>query len=82
MAQVGADGYGEANASFNTVRNIAAAMGIAIAVAVIGDRLRPDPSAAYDRVFIAFGLSAVACLVVLALVYPRVSTARRPDNRA
>ena len=76
MARVGADRYGEANAAFNTMRNVAAAIGIALTVAVIGDRLRADPAAAYDRVFAALGASALACFAVLVVVYPRSSRAR------
>ena len=43
LSQVDADVYGEVNAAFNTVRNIAGALGIAIAVAIIGDPDRPTP---------------------------------------
>lgn len=76
MSQVGADLYGQANAAFNTVRNIAGAMGIAIAVAVIGDPGRADVLDAYRRAFVAFTLSAAACWVVLMFLYPRVARAR------
>lgn len=71
VSRVGADHYGEVNAAFNTVRNVAGALGVAIAVALIGDRNRPDVLAAYDRVFWTFLGAAVACWLVLLFVYPR-----------
>jgi len=71
LSQVSADLYGEVNAAFNTVRNIAGALGIAIAVAIIGDPDRADPVAAYDRVFWAFTGAVVACWLLLFFLYPR-----------
>ncbi len=71
LSRVGADFYGEVNASFNTVRNIAAALGVAIAVAVIGDKDRADVVAAYDRVWWVFLSTVIACWLVLFFVYPR-----------
>jgi nitrate/nitrite transporter NarK len=70
LSQVSADYYGEVNASFNTIRNIAGALGIAIAVSILGDAHRPDALAAYHRVFWAFVAAVVACWLVLFLVYP------------
>ncbi len=78
LARVGPDFYGEVNASFNTVRNIAAALGIAIAVSLIGDKNRPDAVAAYDRVFWAFTVSVIGCWLVLFFVYPRVARRHAP----
>lgn len=71
--RVDPDLYGEVNASFNTVRNIAGALGIAVAVTIIGKAGRPDPLAIYERVFAVFSVSVALCWLVLALVYPRVS---------
>ena len=71
MSQVGADLYGQANAAFNTVRNIASAMGIAIAVAVIGEPGRSDVLAAYRRTFIVFAVLASLCFLTLAFLFPR-----------
>ncbi len=70
MAQVTPDAYGEVNAAFNTVRNIAGALGIAIAVAILGSPDRPDVLAAYDHVFWTFTASVLACWVVLVVAYP------------
>jgi EmrB/QacA subfamily drug resistance transporter len=77
MSQVGADLYGQANATFNTVRNIAAAMGIAVTVAVLGDPGRPDALDAYRRVFLVFAGVSAACWLVLVLLYPRAPRAPR-----
>jgi EmrB/QacA subfamily drug resistance transporter len=71
VARVSADLYGEVNAAFNTVRNIAGALGIAIAVAIVGDPQRRDVIAAYDRVFWAFTAAVVSCWAVLFFLYPR-----------
>jgi predicted MFS family arabinose efflux permease len=71
--RVTADLYGEVNASFNTVRNIAGALGIAVAVTMIGKSNQPDPIGVYHRVFTVFAVSVALCWAVLALVYPRVS---------
>ncbi|MCC6433841.1 MAG: MFS transporter [Acidimicrobiales bacterium] len=73
LSRVGADFYGEVNASFNTVRNVAGALGVAVAVAIIGDADRGDAVAAYDRVLYTFLASMVACWAVLLLLYPRRS---------
>ncbi|MFN0091358.1 MAG: MFS transporter [Acidimicrobiales bacterium] len=71
VSRVSSDYYGEVNAAFNTIRNIAGALGIAIAVSIIGSPDRPDAAAAYDRVFLAFTGSVVACWLVLFFVYPK-----------
>jgi EmrB/QacA subfamily drug resistance transporter len=78
MSHVSANAYGEVNAAFNTVRNIAGALGVAIAVVILGDPGRSDVVAAYHRVFLAFTASVVACWLVLFFVYPRVP---RPARR-
>ena len=74
MAQVGPDLYGEANAAFNTVRNVAAAVGIAVTVAVVGQARGGDALGGYDRAFLAFGASAALCWLVLVSLHPRVGS--------
>lgn len=73
MSRVSADLFGEVNAAFNTVRNIAGALGIAVAVAIVGDIKRVDIMAAYHRVFWVFLVSVSLCWAVLFFVYPQVS---------
>lgn len=75
LRRVSADLYGEVNASFNTVRNIAGALGIAVAVTIIGKGGRPNPVAIYNRVFAVFLVSVALCWLVLAFAYPRASRA-------
>jgi EmrB/QacA subfamily drug resistance transporter len=75
LSRVGADFYGEVNASFNTVRNVAAALGVAIAVAIVGDPGRDDVIAAYDRAWWTILGFGAACWLVLYLLYPRRATA-------
>jgi predicted MFS family arabinose efflux permease len=77
VSRVGPDFYGEVNATFNTVRNVAGALGVAIAVAIIGEAGRADVLAAYDRVFGTFLSSMVACWLVLLVLYPRRAAADR-----
>lgn len=74
IRHVSADYYGEVNAAFNTIRNIAGALGIAIAIAIIGEPDRADRLAAYDRVFWVFVVSAIASWALLAFAYPRSET--------
>jgi len=90
LSRVGPDYYGEVNASFNTVRNVAAALGVAVAVAIIGKPGRPDPLAAYDRAFWASVICGLGCWLVLFFLYPRRSSepaspappSVRPDRSA
>ena len=59
--------FGEVNASFNTIRNLAAAIGTAGGIAIIGASSRPDALAAYERANIFFaswvGLSFVTVAI-------------------
>jgi len=82
VSRVGADFYGEVNASFNTVRNVAAALGVAIAVAIVGDSHRPDVLAAYDRAFWTILGFGAACWLVLFLLYPRRANPGASDATA
>jgi MFS family permease len=72
VSRVSADLYGEVNASFNTIRNIAAALGIAVAVTIVGPADRADALAAYRRAFIVLAVAVALCWVVLRFVYRRV----------
>jgi len=72
VSRVAPDLYGEVNAAFNTVRNIAAALGIAVAVAVVGPADRLDPLPAYRLAFVVLSISVAACWAVLRFVYRRV----------
>ena len=72
MAQVHPDAFGEVNAAFNTVRNIAGALGIALAIAILGDTSTATLDD-YEHVFLFFMVAVVACWLVLFFVYPRVS---------
>jgi hypothetical protein len=66
------DAFGEVNAAFNTVRNIAGALGIALAIAILGDTSTAGLED-YEHVFMFFMAAVVACWLVLFFVYPRVS---------
>ena len=62
--------YGEVNAGFNTVRNLASGMGVAVAVAILGDAdtITFDR---FDRFFFVFALFAAIPAVVINGFYPR-----------
>lgn len=79
--RVDADLYGEVNASFNTIRNIGGALGIAVAVSVLGSAAVPDSIASYKLTFGVFAACVAACTLVLWLIYPRVSAAHQPPVR-
>jgi MFS family permease len=70
IRQVPAAVYGEANAAFNTVRNVAGAVGIAAALAIVGPRDRPDPMAAYDRVWLCSFVAVTLGMLTVVLLYP------------
>jgi hypothetical protein len=72
VARVSPDLYGEVNASFNTIRNIAAALGIAVAVTIVGPADRADPLTAYRHTFIVLAVPVALCWAVLRFAYRRV----------
>jgi MFS family permease len=69
--------YGEINASFNTIRNLAAAIGTAISIAIIGSADRPDPLDAYRAANTFFAL-AVGLSFVTVLIGTTLLTRTRP----
>lgn len=79
--RVDPDLYGEVNASFNTIRNIAGALGIAVAVSLLASAAVPDSIASYKLVFAVFGVCVVACTLLLWLIYPKVSAAHQAPAR-
>jgi len=65
------DDLSAANATFNTMRYLGMAIGVAVAVAIIGDLERPDLVAAFDRAWLVFTVVMAASPIVLAIWYPR-----------
>lgn len=63
--------FGEINAGFNTVRNLAAGLGVAAAVAILGDR---DAIAfdRFDRFFFVFALFGALPAIIINGFYPRL----------
>lgn len=59
--------WGSMNAAFNMLRNVAGAVGVAAAVAIIGARDRVDITEAFDRAFLLFLASTSAAAVVVVL---------------
>jgi MFS family permease len=70
--------WAETNAGFNTMRFVAAAIGTAGAIAIIGDPDRVDLSAAYDRTFLFFAVWIALAGVVVFLFLPSGAGRRRP----
>jgi EmrB/QacA subfamily drug resistance transporter len=62
--------FGEVNAGFNTVRNLASGLGVAAAVAILGDADN-IPFERFDRFFFVFALFAAAPAIVINGFYPR-----------
>ena len=60
----------QVNASFNTIRNVGAAIGIAVVIAIVGERGRPDVLAAFDRAFIALAILALLAAITFRVAYP------------
>lgn len=63
--------WGAMNATFNMLRNVAGAIGVAAAVAFVGAVDRPDIVAAFDRVYLFFFVSTAAGALIIFLFYPR-----------
>jgi EmrB/QacA subfamily drug resistance transporter len=68
---VAPDDLSAANATFNTMRFLGMAIGVAVAVAMIGDLDRADLVAAFDRAWLVFAIVMTAAPLVLAFWYPR-----------
>jgi len=69
LRRVSADLFGQVNASFTTVRNVAGAIGIAVVVAMLARVDDTNPIFTYRLIFIIFFASQVASLVVIGLFY-------------
>ncbi|MFT3851258.1 MAG: MFS transporter [Ilumatobacteraceae bacterium] len=70
ISRVGSDHYAEVNATYNAVHNVAAALGLALTIAVLGDPQRLDAIDAYNHVFWMCIVSGLACWLVLFFMYP------------
>jgi EmrB/QacA subfamily drug resistance transporter len=69
--------YGEINASFNTIRNLAAAIGTAVGIAIIGAADRPDPVGAYRSANAFFAIAVgLSCLTLVVGTMGRGSSGR------
>ncbi len=62
--------FGEVNAGFNTVRHLAAGLGVAVAVAILGDSDN-IPFDRFDRFFFVFALFAAIPAILINGFYPR-----------
>ena len=62
--------WGEANASFNTVRNVAAALGIAAAVALVGEATGEGAASAFEPLWLFYVLAMGAMALVVWLLVP------------
>lgn len=60
--------YGQVNAAFNMMRYLAAAIGVAAVVAVLGDSVSV---AAFDRAYILLAVLALFALLTVVFTYPR-----------
>lgn len=67
---VGQEVFGQVNAAFNTTRNLAGGLGVAIVIAILGDA-DPIPFELFDRVFFVFAFFSVIPALIIYLFYPR-----------
>ena len=67
------DYLAEVNALFNTTRNVAGAIGIAAAIAIVsaGPDTGPDAMVAYDNTWLFFIASTLACAITILFLYPK-----------
>jgi len=73
LSGVPQDHWAQINASFNTLRNIAGALGIATALAIlsVGPETGPEALIYYDRTWLFFAAGTFGCTIVVWLFYPR-----------
>ena len=71
LAAVPEPQWGSMNAAFNMLRNVAGAIGVAAAVAIVGSRDRIDLVEAFDRAYAFFLAFTVAAALVVTLAYPK-----------
>ncbi len=73
LKHVDQDFWGEANASFNTVRNVAAALGIATAVALVGEATGEGAAAAFEPLWTFYVVAMVLTALVVWFLVPTTS---------
>jgi len=66
--------WGEANASFNTVRNIAAAFGIALAVALVGQGTGQGAATAFEPLWTFYVIAMALMALVVWLAVPTTAS--------
>ncbi len=66
--------WGQANASFNTVRNVAAALGIAVAVALVGEATGAGAAGAFEPLWLFYVLSMLVMAAVVWLLVPTTAS--------
>ena len=78
LAQVPQSVYGEVNAAFNTIRNLGAAIGVSVAVAIVGSEVGPAAVPAYARANLFFAASVALSGITVAV--GALLVARRGDQ--
>ena len=76
--------WGEANASFNTVRNVAAALGIAVAVALVGESTGEGAGSTFEPLWVFYVVAMVLMALVVWFLVPTtasVSSTRPADSK-
>ena len=74
--------WGEANASFNTVRNVAAALGIATAVALVGEATGEEAASAFEPLWAFYVLAMVLTALVVWFLVPTTSSVSSTHDQA
>lgn len=66
--------WGEANASFNTVRNVAAALGIAVAIALVGEATGPGAASNFDPLWLYYVIVMTLMALTIWFLFPTGQT--------
>ena len=81
LASVPQDVYGEINATFNTIRNLGAAIGTAGAIALVGAADRVDVIDAYRRTYLFFAVWVGLSWLIVTVGTWRIARAGSPQAR-
>ena len=72
--------WGEVNASFNTVRNVAAAFGIAVAIALVGEATGVGAAPAFEPLWIFYVVMMALMALTVWFLFPTKETVSRTQS--
>ncbi|MFT7601910.1 MAG: EmrB/QacA subfamily drug resistance transporter [Acidimicrobiales bacterium] len=72
--------WGEVNASFNTVRNVAAALGIAVAIALVGEATGVGAAPAFEPLWVFYVVMMALMALTIWFLFPTKETVSSTQN--